>query len=179
MAIVKKYKSNVKGPNINHKITAKELRVIDSDGNMLGVMSTSEALGLAHEKGLDLIEVNPNGNPIVAKLIDYGKYKYEMKKKKQEAKKKQVIVSVKEVQFRPKIDTHDFDFKIKHIEKFIKDGDKVKVCITFRGREIAHTQIADPLIDRLMEAIKEYAVVDSAAKREGRRIIIMLSGRKT
>jgi len=179
MALIRKNKSIDKGPSRNEEIIAKEMRVIDDSGAMIGVMSKFDALNLAKEKGLDLIEVNPNSDPIVAKLIDYGKYKYELKKKMQEAKKKQIIVSVKEVQFRPKIDKHDYDFKLKHIENFIKDGDKVKVCITFKGREVAHPELADPLIDKLVESIKDFAVIDSEAKLEGRRIIIMLSQKKS
>lgn len=180
MTMVKKFKGkgSEKGPNINEEISASQIRVIDDEGKMLGVLSRMEALSLAKEKGLDLIEVNPNGNPIVAKIIDYGKYKYELKKKMQEAKKNQVVVSVKEVQFRPKIDTHDFEFKMKHISDFIKDGDKVKICITFKGREIAHPEMADPLIDKILASIIDYAVVDSEPKREGKRIQIMISPRK-
>ena len=168
-----------KGPKRNSDIKIPEVRVIGDDGKMLGVISTSEAIEMAKEKGLDLVEVNPNGSPPVAKLIDYGKYKYELKKKQQESKKKQTTVVLKEVQFRPKIDKHDFEFKVKHIEKFIGEGNKVKVCITFRGREMAHPEMADVLIAKLRELTSEYAVVDSEPKREGRRMIMMLSPSKS
>jgi len=178
MSVLRKNKTIDKGPSRNEEINAKEMRVVDESGAMLGVLSKFDALNLAKEKGLDLVEVNPNSDPIVVKLIDYGKYKYELKKKQQEAKKKQIVVALKEVQFRPKIDKHDYDFKLKHIEKFIKDGDKVKVCITFKGREVAHPELADPLIDKLVESIKDFAVIESEAKLEGKRIIIMLSQKK-
>jgi translation initiation factor IF-3 len=126
------------------------------------------------KREIDVVEVNPNSDPPVAKLIDYGKYKYEQKKKAQEAKKKQTVVNIKEVQFRPKIDKHDFDFKIKHIERFIEEGNKVKVCIVFRGRELAHPEMADSVIENIKEAIKEIATIENVPKLEGRRMIMQL-----
>jgi translation initiation factor IF-3 len=172
---VQKNNQQEKGPRRNHEIRVPEVRLIDDEGKMLGVLKTFEAINMAKEKGLDLIEVNPNGQPPVVKLIDYGKYKYEQKKKQQEAKKKQVVVSVKEIQFRPNTDKHDFDFKIRHIEKFIKEGDKVKVSINFKGREMEHLELANPMVDRIREHIRTYAIMESEPKLEGRRIFMLIA----
>lgn len=163
-----------KGPRVNESIRDYEVRLIDDEGKMHGVVNTREAIRMAQEKGLDLVEVDPNSKPIVAKIIDYGKYKYELKKKVQEAKKKQIVVTVKEVQFRPNIDKHDFDFKVKHIERFIEDGDKVRVCVIFRGREIANKALGSALITRILETTSAFAVVESEAKFEGRKMIMQL-----
>ncbi|MBN1114631.1 MAG: translation initiation factor IF-3 [Oligoflexia bacterium] len=163
-----------KGPRINREIHASEIRLIDQDGAMLGIMSVSDALSIALEKGLDLVEVNPNGEPPVVKIIDYGRYKYELKKKQQEAKKRQVNIVIKEIQFRPNIDKHDFDFKVKHIQRFISEGNKVKVVIVFRGRELAHPEMADDLIERIRGMTDEYSDVEFEPKREGKRIFMML-----
>jgi translation initiation factor IF-3 len=175
MAQRKSFKKNEKGPNINENIRSSELRLIDEKGEMIGVISTKDALIAAIEKGLDLVEMDPNSKPPVAKIMDYGKYKYEQKKKKQEAKKKQTNVVLKEVQFRPNIDKHDFDFKMKHVERFINEGNKVKVCVVFRGRQMAHVEIGNELIDRIKELTKEYAVPENDPKLEGRRMIMQLA----
>jgi translation initiation factor IF-3 len=163
-----------KGPRVNMSIRDYEVRLIDDTGKMLGVVQTREALRMAEERGLDLVEMDPNSKPIVAKIIDYGKYKYELKKKMQEAKKKQIVVTVKEVQFRPNIDKHDFDFKVKHIEQFIEDGDKVRVCIIFRGREIANKALGITLVKRILECTAPFAIVESEPKFEGRKMIMQL-----
>jgi len=168
-----------KGPRANESIRDYEVRLIDDEGKMLGVVQTREAIRMAREKGLDLVEMDPNSKPPVAKIIDYGKYKYELKKKMHEAKKRQVAVIVKEVQFRPNIDKHDFDFKVKHIEGFIEDGDKVRICVIFRGREIANHALGDSLIARIKEATSAYAMIESEPKFEGRRIIMQLAPAKT
>ncbi len=158
------------GPKRNEAILARELRVIDSSGEMLGILSKQDALKLAEEKGLDLVEVNPNGDPPVAKLIDYGKYKYEQKKKQQEQKKKQTVILLKEVQFRPKIDKHDFDFKIKNAKKFLEEGNKVKIVIVFRGREMAYPELGEALVEDIMKELDSFGKLESVPKLEGRRM---------
>jgi translation initiation factor IF-3 len=178
MTKFRSFKKDDSGLRINEEIRVAQVRLIDDDGNMLGVISTKQALEAAYEKGLDLIEVNPNSDPPVAKIIDYGKYKYELKKKQQEAKKKQVNIVIKEVQFRPNIDKHDFEFKVKHIERFIKEGDKVRVCVVFRGREMAHIDLGKELVERIKKATEEYSIVESEAKLEGKRMIMQLTGKK-
>jgi translation initiation factor IF-3 len=179
MALVGKFKREDKGPRRNESIRDYEVRLIDEEGKMLGVILTSQALQMARDKGLDLVEMDPNSKPIVAKLIDYGKYKYELKKKQQEAKKKQVVVNIKEIQFRPNIDKHDFDFKVKHIKRFLEEGDKVRVCVVFRGREMAHMEKGKELINRVKEATLEFSMVESDAKLEGRRMMMQLAPLKT
>lgn len=163
-----------KGPRRNEEIRVPELRLIDDQGKMLGVISTREALNMARDKGLDLMEVDPGSNPPVAKILDYGKFKYELKKKQQEAKKKQVVIVIKEVQFRPKIEKHDFDFKIKHIERFLEEGNKAKICINFRGREMEHLDIANELVNRILDCTKEFAAIEQYPKLEGRKLQMIL-----
>lgn len=179
MAFEGKFKREDKGPKRNEQIRDYEVRLIDETGKMHGVVQTRDAMQMARERGLDLIEVDPNSKPIVAKLVDYGKYKYEMKKKMQEAKKKQLNVVIKEVQFRPNIDKHDFDFKIKHIEGFIEDGDKVRICIVFRGRELTHMEMATKLLNRIKEATAPYAIIENEAKLEGRKMFMQIAPMKT
>ena len=163
------------GPKRNDAIRARELRVIDDEGKMLGVLPKMDALQLAQDKGLDLVEVNPNVDPPVAKLIDFGKYKYEQKKKQQEIKKKQTVILLKEVQFRPKIDKHDFDFKIRNAKKFLEEGNKVKIVVVFRGRERAHPELGEVLVENIMNEIGELGKVESAPKLEGRRMNLVVS----
>lgn len=175
MAYEGRFRKEDKGPKVNNAIREREVRLIDDEGKMLGVVSTHEALSIAAEKGLDLVEVDPNSRPVVAKIVDYGKYKYELKKKMQEAKKKQIVVDIKEVQFRPNIDKHDFDFKVRNIERFIEDGDKVRVCIVFRGREIANQALGQSLVSRIKETTAPYAMVEAEPKFEGRKMIMQLA----
>lgn len=170
-----RFKREEKGPKINEGIREHEVRLIDDEGKMHGVTPTRDALAMAREKGLDLVEVDPNSKPPVCKIIDYGRYKYEQKKKMQETKKKQIVVSIKEVQFRPNIEKHDFDFKVKHIQRFIEDGDKVKVCIVFRGREMAHKELGDILVKRIKEFINPFAMVESEPKFEGKKLFMHLA----
>ncbi|MFH1223445.1 MAG: translation initiation factor IF-3 [Pseudomonadota bacterium] len=175
MAYEGRFKREERGPRINGQIKDKEVRLIDDEGKMLGVISTYEAMRIAVEKNLDLIEMDPNSKPIVAKLMNYGKFKYETKKKMQEAKKRQIVVTVKEVQFRPNIDKHDFDFKLKHIERFIKEGDKVRICIVFRGREIANMGMANGLLTRIKETVAPYSFIEYDPKLEGRKLILQIA----
>jgi len=149
--------------------------VIDGDGTQLGVMKTDEALQLAREKKLDLVNVAPSARPPVCRIMDYGKFKYEQSKKDREARKRQKVTTVKEVKLRPNIDQHDFEVKAKRSKKFLENGDKVKVTVMFRGREITHPEIAQRLCKQLADYLEEYAVVEKQAKQEGRNMIMILS----
>jgi translation initiation factor IF-3 len=160
---------------VNEQINAREVLVIDGDGTQLGVMKTDEALQLAREKKLDLVNVAPSARPPVCRIMDYGKFKYEQSKKDREARKKQKVTTVKEVKLRPNIDTHDFDVKVKRSKKFLENGDKVKVTVMFRGREITHPEIAQRLCKQLADELQDYAVVEKPAKQEGRNMIMILT----
>ena len=161
--------------NINRNIRAKEVRVIDPDGNQLGVIPTYKAIAVANDFGLDLVEVSPTANPPVCKIMDYGRYKYEQTKKKQEAKKKQATFQLKEIKLRPKTDEHDLKTKINHIKKFIERKDKVKVTVIFRGREITLSQLGRNLLERVSQETEEIASVEQHPKFEGRTMIMVLS----
>ncbi len=160
---------------MNEQIKAREVRVIDPDGNQLGVMKTEEALDLAQEKKMDLVNVAPNERPPVCRMMDYGKHKYEQSKREKEAKKKQKTSSIKEIKMRPNIDKHDFDVKAKRGQKFLEKGDKIKVTVMFRGREITHPEIAQRLCKELADELSDYGVVEKQAKQEGRNMIMILS----
>ncbi len=163
------------GPRINDEIKAQEVRVVGADGEMLGVLSVTEGVRLAEEAGLDLVEVSPNAEPPVCKILDYGKYKYEQQKKASEARKKQKIVEVKEVKIRPGIEDHDYKVKMRSARKFLENGDKVKVTMRFRGREMAHQNIGFDLLKRMIEELSDIGKVDLEPKMEGRQIIMVLS----
>jgi len=160
---------------VNEQIRDKEVRLIDIDGTMLGIVSAREAQIKANEKEVDLVKISPNANPPVCKIMDYGKFLYEQNKKQKEAKKKQVVINVKEIRLSPKIEEHDFNFKVKNATKFLKSGDKVKVSIRFRGREMQYTRIGAQVMEKFLEAIKEYATADGKPKMEGRSMTMMLS----
>src|SRR5277367_3246774 len=151
---------------INHRIRVPEVRVIGADGSMLGVLQTHEALRKAQEQGLDLVEVNPKSEPPVCKILDFGKYKYEEKKKAGEAKRKQTVVEIKEIKLRPKTDDHDLNFKIKSARRFLEAGHKVKFTVRFRGREITHPEKAQEQIDFIMRALEDVANVEARAAME-------------
>ncbi|MBW1841907.1 MAG: translation initiation factor IF-3 [Deltaproteobacteria bacterium] len=161
--------------NINKNIRAKEVRVIDPDGNQVGVIPTYKALAVANDFGLDLVEISPNANPPVCKIMDYGRYKYEMTKKRQEAKKKQSTFQLKEIKVRPKTGEHDLNTKINHIKKFIEKKDKVKVTVVFRGREITLSKQGMELLQRIAEETEETAMVEQYPKFEGRTVVMVLS----
>ena len=165
--------------NINRNIRAKEVRVIDPDGNQIGVIPTYKAIAVANDFGLDLVEVSPNANPPVCKIMDYGRYKYEQTKKKQEAKKKQATFQLKEIKLRPKTDEHDLKTKIGHIKKFIERKDKVKVTVIFRGREIALSQLGRNLLERVVQETEEISSVEQPPKFEGRTMIMVLSPKQS
>ncbi|PIP42632.1 MAG: translation initiation factor IF-3 [Desulfobacterales bacterium CG23_combo_of_CG06-09_8_20_14_all_51_8] len=160
---------------INSDIRVREARVIDPEGNQLGIISIQEALASAEEFGLDLVEISPNADPPVCKIMDYGRFKYEQTKKWQEAKKKQTTFQVKEIKVRPKTDTHDLEIKIGHIEKFIGKKNKVKVTVVFRGREITLTQKARELLAKIAEDTKAFAAVEQDSRMEGRVMFMILA----
>lgn len=163
------------GPRVNEMIVAEEIRVVGSEGEMLGVMSVEAAINLADEEGLDLVEISPNAAPPVCKILDYGKYKYEQQKKAAEARKNQKTVDVKEVKIRPGIEDHDYQVKMRNARKFLENGDKVKVTMRFRGREMAHQNIGYDLLKRMIEELSDVGKVDLHPKMEGRQIIMVLS----
>ena len=160
---------------INGKIQVREVRLIDGEGNQRGIVPTSEALQLAQEAGIDLVEVAPNAKPPVCKLLDYGKYKFESEKKLKESKRKQKLVKLKEVRMQPKIENHDLEFKTKHIQKFLDEGLKVKITVRFRGRELAHTELGRVVLDKVLEMLNNSFNVDRAAQMEGRNMTMLLS----
>ncbi|MDR3186876.1 MAG: translation initiation factor IF-3 [Holosporaceae bacterium] len=160
---------------INKAILAPQIRLIDQNGNALGVVETKEALLMAREAGLDLVEVAAQASPPVCKIINYGKLKYELQKKKSETRKKQKFIEVKEVKFTPVIGEHDYKVKLSNIHKFIGEGNKVKVTLRFRGREISHKEIGEKLLNRLMEDMKEFAKCEGTPQLEGRQMMMILS----
>ena len=162
------------GLRTNEQITASQVRVISSNGSQLGIVSIREALNHAEDEGFDLVEVSPDANPPVCKIIDYGKLKYREQKSKKEAKKKQKTIEVKEIKIRPGIDKHDYQVKIKALSKFIGEGNKVKVSMRFRGREMEHQNLGFDLLKKLTEEVSSYAKVEVSPKGEGRQISMVL-----
>ena len=173
-------RGNQRGPQvrINERIRAKEIRVIDEEGQV-GVMSPYDALRIARDRGLDLIEIAPTAQPPVCKIIDYGKYLYEQKKRAHEAKKKQVIIEVKEIKFRPSTDDHDYNFKMKHAQEILEGGDKVKATIRFKGREITHKELGAALLDRLTKDLVTFGQPEFRPKLEGMQMIAIFSPKKS
>lgn len=163
---------------INEWIRAKEVRVIGDDGAQLGILSTSEALKMAYAKDLDLVEISPNSEPPVCRIMDYGKFRFEREKREKEAKKKQTTIDIKEIQLSCRIDTHDFETKLKHARRFLEDGDRVKVCVKFRGREMSHTAIGKDIIDRFGEACSDVGNVEKAPVLDGRQMIMFIASKK-
>jgi len=155
-----------------------EIRLIDDEGNQLGVVNTDEALKMAEEKELDLVEISPQASPPVCKVLDYGKFKFDQKKRLKEAKKKQARVQLKEIKMRPKIDSHDYDYKKKHIEEFLAKGDKVKITLQFRGREMAHIDLGEAILARLKEELKDSVTIEREPKLEGRQMIMIVAPAK-
>ncbi len=160
---------------MNERIRAREVRLIDQNGTQVGIVPLSEALARAEEVGLDLVEVSPNVNPPVCKLMDYGKYKYEQKQKAKEAKKNATSIQVKEIRLRPKTDRHDVETKIQHIRRFISHGDKAKITVSFRGREIAHTDKGREILDFILESLRDEVQVEVGPKMEGKNMIMILA----
>lgn len=160
---------------INEEIRDKEVRVIDADGSQLGIMSASAALDAAIAKNLDLVKISPQANPPVCRIMDYGKYRFDTAKKEKENRKNQKVVNLKEVRLSPSIDNHDFETKLKNACKFLKNGDKVKVSVRFRGREIHHTALGEELLERFVKGAEEFGMVDKKAKLEGKNMAITIS----
>lgn len=160
---------------VNHQINAKEVRVVDDEGNMLGIMPPRQALRLAEDRELDLVEIAPKAKPPVCKIIDYGKYQYEQQKKEKHQRKQQQQQQMKEIRFKWRTDTHDFNFKTRHAEKFLKDGNKVKASVMFRGREITHKEIGRELLERFVDRLIDLAHIDQDIKTEGKFMSVILS----
>lgn len=163
------------GPRVNREIRAPEVRVIDDDGTMLGIFPPFEALKMAEAKGLDLIEVAPTAKPPTCKITDYGKYKYELKKKEHEARKNQTVIVIKEIQLRPRTDQHDLDVKMRSARSFLLDGDKVKVNLRFYGREMAHQELGMGLLQKVIGALSDLALVEANPKMEGKQLFVLLA----
>lgn len=163
------------GPRTNQEIRVREVQLIDHEGANRGVIPTEEAMDIAMEAGLDLVEIQPNANPPVCKILDYGRYKYQAQKKAAETRKKQKTVEIKEIKMRPNIDTHDYDVKMKSMLRFFGEGDKVKVTLRFRGREMAHQDLGMNLLNKVREETSEIAKVESSPKLEGRQMVMVLA----
>ena len=160
---------------INDRIRARQVRLIGADGAQLGVRTLPDALTIARESGLDLVEVAANADPPVCKIMDFGKYKYEQDQRRKESRKRASNVVIKEMKFRPKIDSHDYDTKMKHVERFLEEGSKVKLTIMFRGREMAHPELGRRILEKVAERVAEIAIVESAPKQDGRNMVMVLN----
>ena len=167
-------RSKPKGPRANERIRAPEVQVISSDGKNLGTLAIKEAIEIAKKENLDLIEISPNANPPVCKIIDIGKYKYDLQKKANKAKKKQKIMNLKEIKLRPVTEIHDYSFKIKNAQKFLQKGDKVKFTVRFKGREMQHTHLGNQLMDRIISDTSTLGKVEVPPKVEGRQLIMII-----
>jgi len=163
------------GPRVNDKIRAPEIRLIGAEGENIGVVTPEKAMDLAFEAELDLVEISPNATPPVCKIMDYGKYKYEQQKRESEARKKQKVIEVKEVKFRPNTDTHDYDVKMRNVMRFLEGGDKVKVTLRFRGREMAHQDLGRELLHRVAGDVEGIGKVENMPKMEGRQMIMIIA----
>ncbi|WP_409455654.1 translation initiation factor IF-3 [Paracoccus sp. (in: a-proteobacteria)] len=163
------------GPRVNDRIRVTEIRLIGADGENVGVVTPAKGIELAQAAGLDLVEISPNAVPPVCKIMDLGKFKYEQQKREAEARKKQKVIEVKEIKFRPGTDTHDYDVKMRSVMKFLGEGDKVKVTLRFRGREMAHQQLGMELLHRVAAEVGEAGKVESMPKLEGRQMVMMIS----
>ena len=166
------------GPRINDRIRSTEIRLIGADGDNVGVVSPERGMELADEAGLDLVEISPNATPPVCKIMDFGKFKYEQQKRESEARKKQKTIEVKEVKFRPNTDIHDYEVKMRNVTRFLEGGDKVKVTLRFRGREMAHQNLGRDLLERVADDIQELGKVESMPRMEGRQMVMMIGPAK-
>ena len=167
-------RSKPQGPRVNEKIRALDVQVIGSEGNNLGVLTLKKAIEIAKDESLDLIEISPNANPPVCKIMDIGKYKYDLQKKASLAKKKQKVVSLKELKLRPGTEIHDYNFKLKNAKKFLVKGDKVKFTVKFKGREMQHIQLGKDLMNRIIEDTKEVGKIETHPKFEGKQMIMVI-----
>ncbi len=160
---------------INERIRVPQVRLIDEKGGQVGIVPTPQALQMARDRGLDLMEVSPNSQPPVCKICDYGKFKYEKKKKEQIARKKQTVIKVKEIQLRPQTEDHDLQYKFKNVKQFLEDGDKAKITVMFRGREIAYVDQGYKMLDMLIQQVKDIAMIESPPKLEGKKLMMILA----
>src|SRR6202021_1515485 len=165
------------GPRVNDEIRAQQVRLIDQDGEMMGVMGARDAMLRAYQVGLDLLEISPNADPPVVKILDFGKYKYEQQKKRNEAKKKQKVIEIKEIKVRPNIDENDYQVKLRAMKSFIEEGDKVKVTLRFRGREMAHQEIGVRVLERIRSEMDPVTKVEQMPRMENRQMVMVLSPR--
>jgi translation initiation factor IF-3 len=163
------------GPRINDRIRAPEIRLIGAEGENLGIVRPHQALMMAEEAGLDLVEISPTAVPPVCKIMDFGKFKYEQQKREAEARKKQKIIEIKEIKFRPGTDTHDYDVKMRSVHRFLEEGDKVKITLRFRGREMAHQQLGIELLNRVAADVAQAGKVESMPRLEGRQMVMMIA----
>ncbi len=162
------------GPRVNGRIRANEVRLIGAEGENVGVVSPERGMQLAEEAGLDLVEISPNASPPVCKIMDFGKFKYETQKRENEARKKQKTIEIKEVKFRPNTDVHDYEVKMRNVFRFLEGGDKVKITLRFRGREMAHQNLGRDLLERVAEDTKEIGKVENFPKMEGRQMVMLI-----
>lgn len=165
------------GPRVNREIDVRSIRLVGADGEMIGVVTLREGLTMAEEAGLDLVEVSPNADPPVCKILDFGKFKYEDQKKKNAARKKQKVIEVKEIKLRPNIDDHDYDVKMRSMKKFLEEGDKVKVTLRFRGRELAHQDLGMKVLEKVRDDLEELGKVEQIPKMEGRQMVMVIAPR--
>ncbi len=173
--LLRRWRIIIKDLRVNEEIRVREARVIDSNGQQLGIMPIKEGLRIAAEQGLDLVEVAPQAKPPVCRIMDYGKYKYEQSKRERDARKKQRVINIKEVKIRPRIENHDFQVKVKNARRFLSDGDKVKVTLMFRGREITHASLGHDLCLKFFNELEDVAVMEKQPKVEGRNMIMILA----
>lgn len=166
--------SKVDEPRINREINVPSVRLVDQNGNMVGVVAIAEALTMADRAGLDLVEISPNAEPPVCKILDFGKYRYEIQKKANEARKKQKVVVVKEIKLRPVIDKHDLEIKMRNVMSFLEEGDKVRITLRFRGREMDHTDLGMKIINQVQETLAEHAKIEQFPRIEGKQISMMV-----
>lgn len=165
------------GPRVNREIDVRSIRLVGADGEMIGVVTLREGLLMAEEAGLDLVEVSPNADPPVCKILDFGKFKYEDQKKKNAARKKQKVIEVKEIKLRPNIDDHDYDVKMRSMRKFLEEGDKVKVTLRFRGRELAHQDLGMKVLEKVRDDLEDLGKVEQVPKMEGRQMVMVISAK--
>jgi translation initiation factor IF-3 len=163
------------GPRVNDQIDVAQIRLIDQDGGMVGVVTLHQALQLAYDAGLDLVEISPGADPPVCKLLDVGKYKYEQQKKQNEARKKQKVIEIKEIKMRPGIDDHDYDVKKRAMIRFLEEGDKVKITLRFRGREMVHSELGARVLERVRADLAEVAKVEMSPRMEGRQMTMVVA----
>lgn len=163
------------GPRVNENITSPKVRLVDENGEMVGILNQQEALERAFQVSLDLVEVSPHADPPVCKILDYGKYKFEEQKRRAEMRKKQKVIEIKEIQLRPGIDKHDFDVKMRSARKFIEEGDKLKVTLRFRGRELSHKELGKDVLKRVKDELQDITKIEHEPKLEGKRMIMILA----